>query len=48
MFPGLTHSGRFNMNLLKEVMLFPIANDGPLPPPERLDHSLSGDWVDHN
>ena len=34
------------MNLLKEVMLFLIANDGPLPP-ERLDHSLSGDWMDH-
>ena len=25
----LTHSGRFNMKLLKEVMLLLIANDGP-------------------
>lgn len=39
----LSHSGRYNMNGLKEAMLLLIANDGPLPA-EWLDHSLSGDW----
>ena len=32
----LSHSGRFNMRHLKEVMLQLIANDEPLPP-EYLD-----------
>ena len=42
----LTHSGRFNMKRLKEVMLALIANDAPLGP-EWLDHALVGDWADH-
>jgi mRNA interferase YafQ len=41
----LSHSGRYDMNRLKEAMLLLIANDGPLPP-EYLDHALSGDWED--
>lgn len=40
----LSHSGRYNMNRLKEGMLLLIANDEPLPP-EYLDHELSGDWA---
>ena len=39
----LSHSGRYDMNGLKEAMMLLIANDGPLPA-EWLDHSLSGDW----
>lgn len=39
----LSHSGRFNMKSLKEVMLLLIANDAPLPP-EYLDHPLVGEW----
>ena len=39
----MSHSGRYNLNGLKEAMLLLIANDGPLPA-EWLDHSLSGDW----
>ncbi len=42
----LTHSGRHNMNRLKEVMLLLIANDGPLGP-EWLDHPLGGEWEGH-
>ncbi|MGM9516788.1 type II toxin-antitoxin system YafQ family toxin [Roseateles sp. DB2] len=42
---GLSHSGRYDMRRLKEVMLLLIANDGPLPP-EYLDHELAGDWRD--
>jgi len=42
----LSHSGRYDMNKLKEAMLLLIANDGPLPP-EWLDHSLTGDWSGH-
>jgi mRNA interferase YafQ len=42
----LTHSGRFNMKQLKEVMLLLIANDGPLPP-EWQDHQLVAEWADH-
>ena len=42
----LSHSGRFNMRQLKDVMLLLIANDGPLAP-EWVDHSLAGDWADH-
>ncbi|MGA8172067.1 MAG: type II toxin-antitoxin system YafQ family toxin [Methylocystis sp.] len=39
----LSRSGRFDMNRLKEAMLSPIANDGPLGP-EWLDHPLKGEW----
>ena len=42
----LSHSGRYNMNGLKEAMLFLVANNGPLPS-EWLDHSLTGEWVGH-
>ena len=42
----LSHSGRYDMNRLKEAMTLLIANDGPLPP-EWLDHPLTGDWVGH-
>lgn len=39
----LSHSGRYDMNRLKEAMLLLIANDAPLPP-EYLDHELTGEW----
>ncbi len=39
----LIHSGRYDMNRLKEAMLLLIANDGPLPA-AYLDHALTGDW----
>lgn len=39
----LTHSGRYNMKQLKQVMLLLIANDEPLPA-EWLDHALVGEW----
>lgn len=42
----LSHSGRYDMNRLKEAMTLLIANDGPLPP-EWLDHPLTSDWVGH-
>ena len=42
----LSHSGRYDMNRLKEAMTLLIANDGPLPP-EWLDHALTGDWAGH-
>lgn len=42
----LSHSGRFDMNRLKDVMILLIANDGPLGP-EWLDHPLKGDWQGH-
>lgn len=42
----LLHSGRYDMNSLKEAMLLLIANDGPLGP-EWLDHPLGGDWDGH-
>lgn len=42
----LSRSGRYNMKLLKEVMLLLIANDAPLPP-EWQDHALTGEWSDH-
>lgn len=41
-----SHSGRFDMVRLKEVMLLLIANDAPLTP-EWLEHSLKGEWADH-
>ena len=42
----LSHSGRYDMNGLKEAMLLLVANNGPLPP-EWLDHPLTGDWLGH-
>ncbi len=42
----LSHSGRYDMNRLKEAMLLLIANDAPLGP-EWLDHPLGGDWDGH-
>ena len=42
----LSHSGRYDMQRLKEVMLLLIANDAPLGP-EWLDHPLKGEWADH-
>lgn len=40
----LSHSGRYDLNRLKEAMLLLIANESPLPP-EWLDHPLTGDWA---
>ncbi|MCC4115629.1 type II toxin-antitoxin system YafQ family toxin [Aromatoleum toluclasticum] len=42
----LSHSGRYDMNRLKEAMTLLIANNGPLPP-EWLDHALTADWEGH-
>ena len=42
----LSHSGRYDLRRLKEVMLLLIANDAPLGP-EWLDHPLQGEWSDH-
>jgi len=42
----LSHSGRFDMNVLKEAMLILIANDAPLGAEWR-DHALTGNWSDH-
>lgn len=42
----LSHSGRYDMKQLKEVMLLLIANDAPLGP-EWVDHPLAGEWADH-
>lgn len=42
----LSHSGRYDLNRLKEAMTLLIANNGPLPP-EWLDHSLTGHWGSH-
>lgn len=42
----LSHSGRYDMNRLKEAMLLVMANNGPLPP-EWLDHPLVGEWEGH-
>lgn len=39
----LSHSGRYDMNRLKEAMMLLIANDGQLPP-EYFDHELAGEW----
>lgn len=39
----LSHSGRYDMNHLKDAMLLLIANDAPLPP-EYFDHELAGEW----
>ncbi|MDI9333508.1 MAG: type II toxin-antitoxin system YafQ family toxin [Cytophagales bacterium] len=43
---NLLHSGRYDMQKLKSVMLLLIANDAPLPPQYK-DHQLIGDWKDH-
>lgn len=40
----LDRSGRYDMRLLKSVILMLIANDGPLGPEWR-DHPLKGDWA---
>ena len=42
----LSHSGRYDMNRLKEAMTLLVAIDGPLRP-EWLDHPLTGDWAGH-
>jgi len=42
----LSHSGRYDLNRLKEAMTLLIANDGPLPPEWR-DHPLMGEWAGH-
>ena len=42
----LTHSGKQDMQRLKDVMLLLIANEGGLPA-EWLDHELGGEWADH-
>ena len=42
----LSHSGRYDMNRLKEAMTLLVANNGPLAP-EWLDHALTGDWAGH-
>lgn len=43
----LSHSGRYDMNRLKNFMLLLVANNGPLPP-EWLDHPLMGEWAGHS
>lgn len=40
------HSGRYDMNRLKEAMILLIENVAPLGP-EWLDHPLGGDWEGH-
>jgi mRNA interferase YafQ len=42
----LSHSGRYDMNRLKEAMLLLTANNGSLPA-EWQDHHLTGDWAGH-
>ena len=42
----LSRSARYDMNLLKGVMLQLVANDVPLGP-EWKDHQLKGNWSDH-
>ncbi len=42
----LSHSGRYDLNRLKEAMLLLICNEAPLGP-EWLDHPLRGAWADH-
>jgi mRNA interferase YafQ len=42
----LSRSGRYDLNRLKEAMLWLIANEAPLGPEWR-DHALSGDWEGH-
>ena len=40
----LSRSGRYDMRLLKEVMLLLVANDAPHGP-EWKDHPLKGEWT---
>lgn len=42
----LNHSGKQDMQRLKEVMSLLISNEGPLPT-EWLDHELEGEWAGH-
>jgi mRNA interferase YafQ len=42
----LSHSGRYDMVRLKEVMILLIANDEPMSA-EWLEHALKGEWADH-
>jgi mRNA interferase YafQ len=42
----LSHSGRYDMTRLKEVMLLLIENSAPLPA-EWQDHALHHDWDGH-
>jgi mRNA interferase YafQ len=42
----LSHSGRYDMNRLKEAMLLLIANEGSLGA-EWFDHPLKGEWEGH-
>ncbi|MEI6146430.1 MAG: type II toxin-antitoxin system YafQ family toxin [Methylococcales bacterium] len=42
----LAHSGRYDLNNLKEAMLLLIDNVAPLPA-EWLDHSIAGKWANH-
>lgn len=42
----LSHSGRYDMNRLKEAMALIVANNGPLAS-EWLDHPLTGEWGGH-
>lgn len=42
----LTHSGRYDMQALKDTMALIVANEGDLPASYR-DHELTGDWADH-
>ena len=39
----LSRTGRYDLGLLKEVMLLLVANDAPLGP-EWKDHPLKGEW----
>ena len=43
---GLSRSGRYDMNRLKEAMLLLVAGEVPLGP-EWADHPLVGDWEGH-
>jgi mRNA interferase YafQ len=42
----LSHSGKQDMQRLKQAMLLLIANEEPLAA-EWLDHELGGEWADH-
>ena len=42
----LTHSGKQDMQRLKQAMMLVISNEGALPE-EWLDHELQGEWTDH-
>ena len=42
----LTHSGKQDMQRLKQAMMLVIANEGALPE-EWLDHELQGEWADN-